>query len=72
MHRKKAMAQVQIREKKVWVDETPIPLMGGEVHYWRLAPENWRIVLTRVKELGINVSGNLHLLGFSRSCAGIF
>jgi len=49
------MTQVKIREKKIWVDEIPIPLMGGEVHYWRLAPESWRIVLTRVKELGVNV-----------------
>jgi hypothetical protein len=49
------MTQVQILKKKVWVDGTLIPLLGGEVHYWRLAPENWRSVLRRVQELGVNV-----------------
>ena len=49
------MPQVQIREKKVWVGSTPVSLLGGEVHYWRLAPESWRAVLTRVKEMGVNV-----------------
>jgi hypothetical protein len=49
------MVLVQIKEKKIWVDETPVPLLGGEVHYWRLAPENWRSVLTRVQDLGVNV-----------------
>jgi beta-galactosidase GanA len=50
-----AESRVRIQDKKIWVNETSIPLMGGEVHYWRLAPENWRVVLTRVKELGENV-----------------
>ena len=49
------MVRVQIKEKKIWVDETPVTLLGGEVHYWRLAPENWRSVLTRVQDLGVNV-----------------
>lgn len=66
------MTQVQIREKKVWVDETPIPLIGGEVHFWRLAPENWRIVLTRVKELGINVLATYICWDFHEAAPGHF
>jgi hypothetical protein len=46
---------VKIREKKVWVNGAPVSLLGGEVHYWRLAPESWRSVLTQVQELGIGV-----------------
>jgi hypothetical protein len=47
------MPQVRITEKKVWVDQTPILLLSGEVHYWRLDPYQWRPVLQRVKEMGI-------------------
>jgi len=49
------MPQLQIKEKKVWVGTAPISLLGGEMHYWRLAPESWRHVLARVKEMGVNV-----------------
>ena len=46
---------VRIENQKVWVGETAIPLMGGEVHYWRLDPKAWRSVLEKVKALGIKV-----------------
>lgn len=47
------MANVTIREKKVWVGETAIPLISGEVHYWRIDPNSWRAALERVREMGI-------------------
>lgn len=47
------MPVVTIAEKKIWVDRTPVALLSGEVHYWRLDPNNWRSVLQRVKEMGI-------------------
>jgi hypothetical protein len=47
------MPHVRIAEKKVWVGQTPIPLLSGEVHYWRLDPHQWRPTLQRVKEMGI-------------------
>jgi len=46
---------IRIAEKKVWVDKTPIPLLSGEVHYWRIDPHNWRPALERVRETGINI-----------------
>ena len=49
------MATVKIAEKKVWVDNVSIPLLGGEIHYWRLAPSNWHPVLQRAREMGLNV-----------------
>jgi hypothetical protein len=49
------LQNTRINDYKLWVEETPVRLIGGEVHYWRLAPENWRAALTRVKELGIDV-----------------
>ena len=49
------LKNVTISEYKVWVEDNAIPLIGGEVHYWRLAPENWRKILERVRELNLEV-----------------
>ena len=49
------MAAVRIAEKKVWVDDVSIPLLSGEVHYWRLDPANWQPVLQRTREMGLQV-----------------
>lgn len=49
------MATVKIAEKKIWVDELEIPLLSGEVHYWRLDPANWRPALQRAREMGLQV-----------------
>lgn len=49
------MANVTISAGRVWVDDQPIALLSGEVHYWRLDPANWRPVLQRVRELGLQV-----------------
>ena len=49
------MITVNIKEKKIWVDEVAIPLLSGEVHYWRLDPANWRPVLQRAREMGLQV-----------------
>ncbi|MBK8033043.1 MAG: beta-galactosidase [Chloroflexi bacterium] len=35
--------------------DQPIPLLSGEMHYWRLDPRNWRPILGRIKELGIKI-----------------
>ena len=49
------MITVSIKEKKIWVDEVAIPLLSGEVHYWRLDPANWRPVLRRARQMGLQV-----------------
>ena len=49
------MPAVRIEAKKVWVDDVGIPLLSGEVHYWRLDPANWQPVLRRVREMGLQV-----------------
>jgi hypothetical protein len=49
------MATVRIAEKKLWVDDVGIPLLSGEVHYWRLDPANWQPVLRRSREMGLQV-----------------
>ena len=49
------MTSVRIADKKIWVDDLEIPLLSGEIHYWRLDPANWRPVLRRARELGLQV-----------------
>ena len=49
------MTTVRIAEKRVWVDDVSVPLLSGEVHYWRLDPANWKPVLQRAREMGIQV-----------------
>jgi len=46
---------VTIAERKVRVGEQPIPLLSGEMHYWRLDPHNWRPILLRIREMGIKI-----------------
>jgi len=66
------VTQVVIKERKVWVGETPIPLIGGEVHYWRLAPESWRDVLKRIREMGIDVVATYACWDFHEVRPGVF
>ncbi|MHB8624720.1 MAG: beta-galactosidase [Aggregatilineales bacterium] len=47
--------QVEITERKIWVDDQSFGLLSGEIHYWRLAPEVWRDCLRRIKEMGISI-----------------
>lgn len=45
----------RIKDQKVWVGDSAVALISGEVHYWRLDPETWRNVLEKVRLLGIEV-----------------
>ena len=47
------MPKVDVREKQIYVDDTPVPIISGEVHYWRLSPDRWREILERVREMGL-------------------
>ncbi|MBI4115856.1 MAG: beta-galactosidase [Candidatus Omnitrophica bacterium] len=49
------MPQVEIKQNTVRIGKKTIPLVSGEVHYWRLNPHYWAQILDRVKEMGINV-----------------
>jgi len=49
------MGTIKIMNKQIEVDGKKIPLLSGEIHYWRLNPNVWGDVLDRVKEMGLNV-----------------
>lgn len=56
----------------MWVDDTPIPLLSGEMHYWRVAPAAWRDILQRIKELGLQVVGSYVCWDFHEYSPGRF
>jgi len=47
------MKNVVIQNNQILIDGKSIPLLSGEVHYWRLQPYYWEKCLQRVKEMGI-------------------
>ncbi len=49
------MPKVTIKKNEVWVGSQSVPLISGEVHYWRLNPLYWKDVLARVREMGLKV-----------------
>jgi len=49
------MPKVEIKKNAVWVGKTRVPLVSGEVHYWRVNPSYWSEILDRVRETGIEV-----------------
>ncbi len=49
------MPKVEIRNRSIWVGKKRIPLISGEVHYWRVNPSSWSDILERIREAGIRV-----------------
>lgn len=49
------MPKVEIRKRQIWVGSKAVPLISGEVHYWRLNPHYWREVLKRVGEMALKI-----------------
>ncbi|MCX7995469.1 MAG: beta-galactosidase [candidate division WOR-3 bacterium] len=66
------MFKVYIKDKMVWLDDKPIPLLSGEVHYWRLAPESWEKILKKVKELGLEIVSTYICWQFHEIRPGIY
>lgn len=49
------MPKVRLERGAVWCGDERIPLLMGEAHYWRLAPERWRTVLESCRRLGLGM-----------------
>ena len=45
---------VELRDRRVWLDGVPRLLLGGEVHYFRLARSLWRERLQQLMDCGCN------------------
>ncbi|MFZ5801900.1 MAG: beta-galactosidase [Candidatus Omnitrophota bacterium] len=49
------MIKVSVRHHQIQVGSKKIPLISGEVHYWRLNPNYWKEILDRVREMGLKI-----------------
>lgn len=49
------MRKVEIRKNEIWIGKKKVPLISGEVHYWRLNPTYWKDILARVREMGLKM-----------------
>ncbi|MFA5159749.1 MAG: beta-galactosidase [Candidatus Omnitrophota bacterium] len=49
------MPKVEIKNQKIFVGKKEIPLISGEVHYWRLNPHCWREILCSVRKMGLEI-----------------
>lgn len=47
--------KVQIKNRSIMIDGEAVPLISGEVHYWRLDPSMWRKILEEVRKLGLEM-----------------
>lgn len=49
------MPKVVLDRGALRVGSTRVPLLMGEVHYWRLSPHRWRAVLEQCRALGLEM-----------------
>lgn len=47
--------KIVFKEKQIYLNDEPIPLISGEMHYWRIATDYWRRCLERIKEMGLDI-----------------
>ena len=65
------MPEVRIDRRRIWIGDQPHALLSGEIHFWRLNPAQWRAVLDRAREMGLDmvasyVCWEYHALGEDR------
>ena len=50
-----ARSSVSIREGALWVGGERVPLLLGEVHFWRVSPARWPRILDSIRRLGLEM-----------------
>jgi beta-galactosidase len=66
------MSHVSIQNKVIKVGELEVPLISGEVHYWRLDPDNWKNILITVSEMGIKVIATYICWDYHEMSPGVY
>lgn len=59
-------------QKQLHLGGRIIPMISGEVHYWRINPQQWRPALERVKEMGIHLVASYVCWDFHEVAPGEF
>lgn len=49
------MPKAILKDNKIFIDAHEIPLLSGEIHYWRLNPLYWEKCLQRTREMGLQI-----------------
>lgn len=49
------MEKISIQKNKLFIHGETIPLISGEIHYWRLPPYYWEKCLDRIAEMGLTI-----------------
>jgi hypothetical protein len=49
------MSKVEIKKRQIFIGTKKVPLISGEIHYWRLNPSMWSTCLDQVREMGLDV-----------------
>lgn len=47
--------QIKVKNGVIELNGKKIPLISGEFHYWRNFPDQWQVILDRIKEMGLRV-----------------
>ncbi|MBI4394679.1 MAG: beta-galactosidase, partial [Candidatus Omnitrophica bacterium] len=47
--------KVEIKQNQVSIGNARVPLLSGEVHYWRLNPRYWKNILDEIRQMGLQV-----------------
>lgn len=61
-----------LKDGEFYLDNQPLPLLSGEVHYWRLVPHLWKAALQRVSEMGIKIVASYVCWDFHEENPGSF
>ena len=59
------MQRLEMHDKQFWLNNKPLTLLAGAIHYFRVVPEYWRDRLLKLKAAGLNtletyVAWNIH------------
>lgn len=66
------MPPVTLRDRRIWVGNTPYTLLSGEIHFWRLAPADWRPALRQAREMGLEIVTSYVCWEFHELASGRF
>jgi hypothetical protein len=66
------MTTISIANNRMTIDEASVSLISGEIHYWRIIPDNWSAALEAIAELGIETIATYVPWQYHETADGIF
>ncbi len=66
------MRRVVVRGRRLWVGRQAVPLLAGEIHYWRLSPDAWSDALDAARSIGVRIISTYVCWDFHEARRGSF